>query len=224
MTTINTIEDLLRLLDEKPEWLEAVRDRILTRDLLELPQTLAEFIEAANRRFSGIEQRLDDVEKETKSLRKDMDQGFASIRRDMGILKGAHARTSAIRQATAITDSLELTRTRSLDYDELRDITVSVDTSDIPRNEIMSFRLADLVMEALDQNGAPCYVAVEISFTANGRDTRRALRNAEYLTRFTGYPSYAVVAGIDQDERIKEAMESEDLFWYQLHMDDLETE
>ena len=41
MATINTIEDLLRLLDENPEWLEALRARLLTRELLELPQTVA---------------------------------------------------------------------------------------------------------------------------------------------------------------------------------------
>ena len=51
MTTINTMEDLIRLLDENPEWLEALRSRLLTRELLEMPQTLARFIETTNRRF-----------------------------------------------------------------------------------------------------------------------------------------------------------------------------
>ncbi len=40
MTTINTIEDLIRLLDENPEWAEALRARLLTRQLMELPETL----------------------------------------------------------------------------------------------------------------------------------------------------------------------------------------
>ena len=238
MTTINSIEDLIKLLDEKPEWLEAVRARILTRELLELPQTLAEFIETTNRRFEEIDQqfgligqrlgavenRLGEVEAETKSLRSEMEQGFASIRRDLGVLKGAHARTSALRQSTAITDGLGLTRIRDLDYEELRDLTVASDTSDIPSNDIMSFRLADLVMEASDQNGETQFVAVDISYTVNGRDTRRAIRNAEFLTRFTGHPSFAVVAGIDLDDRIKEAVDDGEVTWYQLHMDDLETE
>ena len=224
MTTINSIEDLIKLLDERPEWLEAVRARILMRELLELPQTLAKFIETTNRRFDEVDQQISAVKAESKSLRADLEQGFASIRRDLGVLKGAHARTSALRQATAIADGLGLTRIRNLDYDELRDITVAADTSGIPRNEIISFHLADLVMEAADQSGDTQYVAVEISYTVNGRDTRRALRNAEFLTRFTGHPSFAVVAGIDLDDRIKEAIESGELIWYQLHMDDLEAE
>ena len=231
MTTINTIEDLIRLLDENPEWLEAVRSRVLTRELLELPRILAEFIESTNRqfeavnqRFEGIDQRFDAVETEARTLRGEMERGFASIRRDLGILKGAHARTSAIRQATAITDEMGLTRVRNLDYDELRDISVAADTSGITHNEIISFRMADLVMEASSPGGDTCFVAVEISYTADPRDTRRALRNANFLTRFTGHPSYAVVAGIDQDDRIKETIESGELIWYRLHIDDLEPE
>ena len=224
MTTINTIEDLIRLLDENPEWLEAVRSRVLTRELLELPRILAEFIESTNRQFEAVNQRFIAVETEARTLRGEMERGFASIRRDLGILKGAHARTSAIRQATAITDELGLTRVRNLDYDELRDISVAADTSGITHNEIISFRMADLVMEASDQSGDTCFVAVEISYTADPRDTRRALRNANFLTRFTGHPSYAVVAGIDQDDRIKEAIESGELIWYRLHIDDLEPE
>ena len=37
MTTISSIEDLMRVLDENPTWLEAMRARLLTRELLELP-------------------------------------------------------------------------------------------------------------------------------------------------------------------------------------------
>ena len=52
------------------------------------------------------------------------------------------------------------------------------DTSDLPANDLRSFRLADLILEETDPQGASCYVAVEVSFTVNGRDSRRALRNA----------------------------------------------
>ena len=40
MTTINDIDDLVRVLDENPEWVEALRVRLLTRELLELPQVV----------------------------------------------------------------------------------------------------------------------------------------------------------------------------------------
>ena len=41
MTTINTIEDLFKLLDENPQWTEALRARLLTRELVQWPETLS---------------------------------------------------------------------------------------------------------------------------------------------------------------------------------------
>ena len=42
MTTVNTIEDFVRVMDDNPEWLEAVRARLLTREVLELPRRMEE--------------------------------------------------------------------------------------------------------------------------------------------------------------------------------------
>ncbi len=56
--TINSMQDLVRVLDEHPEWAEALRVRLLTRELLELPQRLADFVATANKRFKAIEARL----------------------------------------------------------------------------------------------------------------------------------------------------------------------
>ena len=248
MTTINTIEDLIKLLDEKPEWLEAVRARILTRELLDLPQTLAEFIETTNRRFDEADKRFDAIEQtmgamqgdikamqgdikatqeDVKSMQGDIkttQEDVKSIRNDIGVLKGGHARTSAYREPSAITDGLGLNRIRNLGYNDLRNLTVSADTSGIPSNEILSFRRADMVLEATDQAGQICYVAVEISFTVNGRDTERAIRNASFLTRFTGCSAHAAVAGLYRDNRIDHRVDSGEVFWHQLNLDDLEAE
>ena len=57
--TINTIEDLVRVLDENPEWLEALRARLLTRELLEMPQKLAAFAEATERQFEAIDRQFE---------------------------------------------------------------------------------------------------------------------------------------------------------------------
>ena len=43
MNAINTIEDLMQILDENPEWLEAMHTRLLTHELLELPEKLTQF-------------------------------------------------------------------------------------------------------------------------------------------------------------------------------------
>ena len=42
MNAIHTIEDLMQVLDENPEWVEALCARLLTRELIELPEKFAE--------------------------------------------------------------------------------------------------------------------------------------------------------------------------------------
>ena len=276
MTAINTIEDLVRILDERPEWVEAMRVRLLTREVLELPQTIAKlaetvekFIDSTNKRLDSIEARMDqhDARFDTVDARFDqvdarfdavdarfdqvdarfeavdarfdqvdtrfeaVDARFETVngsiqklRNDIAPLKAAHARNAAIDDAIAIASDLGLRRTKNLTRDEVWELTESVDTSGIPTNELRSFRRADLIVEATDKNDEVCYVAVEISFTANGRDTIRAIRNAEFLNRFTGRRSYAAVAGLSRDNRVNEVFESGKVFWYQLDPDHLEVE
>ena len=107
-----------------------------------------------------------------------------------------HTREVAIREAPIIVWDMGLKWTKTLTQDDLGALLARADTSGIPTNELRSFRRADLVIEATDQKGATCYIAVEISFTVNGRDTTRARRNAAFLTRFTGDRSYPAVAGL----------------------------
>ena len=54
MTTINTIEDLFRLLDENPQWVNALRARLLTRALIELPEKFADFVTETTQRSDGL--------------------------------------------------------------------------------------------------------------------------------------------------------------------------
>ena len=100
----------------------------------------------------------------------------------------------------------------------------AADTAGISVGDLRSFRVADLLLEATAQDGEICYVAVEISYTANGRDTDRAIRNAEYLRRFTGRRSFAVVSGLHQDDRIRDHIESGKLHWHQLTPEQLDAE
>ena len=249
MNTIHTIEDLIQLLDENPRWAEAMRARLLTRELIELPgkftqfvSEVRKFVEATNQRFDSLEQRLDqstettdrrfdrleqrlDQSVETTDRRFDtLESRVKSIHDDVGVLKGAHARSAALREATTVARDMGLRRTKNLTPDDLWALTDSADTSDIPANELRSFHRADLIIEATDPDGEPCYIAVEISFTVNGRDITRVLRNAEFLTRFTGKRSYAAVAGLHRDHRIRNYIDSGEVHWHQLDPQVLEAE
>ncbi len=269
MSTINTMEDLIQVLDEHPEWLEALRARLLTRELLELPNTLAmfaaemrefraqvdRFVAATNNRLDGIDARFDKVDARLDGIDTRFDKVdarldgidtrfekvdarfdgvdarldghdlmFKRITDDLGQLKGAHARNAALEDAAIIARDLGLQRTKSLSREELLDLIDAADTANISVDDLRSFRVADLIMEAAAEDGEICYVAVEISYTANGRDTRRAIRNAEFLTRFTGKRSFAVVSGLHRDDRIQDGIESGEVFWHQLTAAQLDAE
>lgn len=248
MYTINTIEDLIHVLDEKPEWIDALRARLLTPELLDLPEKFTEFvaemntfvaemnkfvakmnafvakvdkfIEATNKQFEAMNKRLDKIEGRLDKGESRLDRLETSV----GVLKGGHARTSAIRNAALIAHDMGFDLVGIVSQQKIISLIHPHDAADIPRNERRSFYSADLIMETAGQDGETCYIAVEISFTANGRDTRRALRNAAFLTRFTGKRAYAVVAGMYKDNRIQSTIESGDVFWFQLDAEDLEVE
>ena len=234
MATINTIEDLFRVLDENPQWLEALRARLLTRELLELPEKFAQFVAATEQRFDKVEQRLGNVEQRLDNVEQRLDNveqrlgnvetAVNSLRDDLAPLKGTHARNAALREADLIAEDLGFTLVRTLDQQDIRALVQAQNTADIPANELRSFRRADLVLEATDRAGETCYLTVEVSFTANGRDTTRAIRNAGFLSRFTGRRCRAVVAGLHRDNRIQTSIESGAVSWYQLDPQTLEAE
>ncbi len=215
MTTtikIDTIEDLMRILDDHPEWLEAMRMRLLTRELIEMPQRLAEFAASTNERLEKVEGRLDRVEGRLDRVEGRLDR----LTDDVGNLKGAHAKSVAIEEADVIAESVGLRLTRVLAGQEISDLARRKNVTDIPRNDMLSFRRADIIMEAADPDGAVSYVAVEVSYTVNERDVSRAVRNAGMLARFTDKPAHAVVAGLRLDNRVESAVASGAVFWHEM--------
>ncbi len=69
MTTINTIEDLVRILREQPAWADAVRSLLLTDDLLDLPSRFDRFVqsqEETNRRLTELLAQLTEAHDDTR--------------------------------------------------------------------------------------------------------------------------------------------------------------
>ena len=262
MFPINTIDDLFQALDENPRILEAVRARLLTRELLELPQVFAEFVKTTDKRFEAIEKSLDGIDgrldradgrldgidgrldgidgrldEHDKHFRRidgrldgidgrldGHDKHLRRIDNSLGVLKGGHARGAALRDTALIADSMGFDLVRTMSQREIISLARSQNAQGISKNELQSFIRADLIMEVVNGSEEVCYIAVEISFTADERDTHRAIRNAKFLTQFTGKPAYAAVAGLDRDNRIQSSIEAGDVFWHQLDSEDLEVD
>ena len=220
MTTINTVMDLHRILVEHPEWRDELRRILLTDELLRLPQVMAEFIETTNRRSEETDQRFDSVDQRFDSMDQrfdSVDQRFDSMEhaqsvhsRHISDMKGRFIEMNAERAGMAIACEMGLREARILTFREVEAIAEEAIRSGkaegIARNDMRSFRMADMLMEATNKQGQVCYIAGELSYTADERDTGRAIRNAGYLTRFLDSPAYPVVAGVFQDDRVEELL------------------
>ena len=211
-TTINTIEDLVRVLDENPEWLKALRARLLTRELIELPRLFAEFAPSVDQRFDEQGKVLAEHSEEFVSVKREL----RLLRDDVGDLKGPRAEEEAGKDVAFIAEQLGLALTRVLTRDDLLTLLRAQPLPDLPSNVRNSFTKADIIAEAVDEAGETRYIAVEASYTVNGRDTERAVRNAALLTRLTGKAARAVVAGCRLDNRSRPVIESGEVFWHEL--------
>ena len=174
--------------------------------------------DAIDRRFEQVDQRFDAIDGQIGGIHRSIN----ALRDDIGQLKAGHALTGALRSTHRICLELGLAQTRVLDPGDLIRMFRGADTADIPNSERNSFLDADVVIEAVSDSGETHYVAVEASFTANGRDTRRAVRNADFLSRFTGQPALAAIAAAHIDNRIRELIDSGQVHWQQLKSVDLE--
>ena len=227
MTTINTLDDFLQALDDNPTWRDAVRARILGEDVLQLPAKFDAFVEeqrafnekmtsfveeqmAFNEKMSFVkEQRA--INEEQRVWNRNATARFDRMEGDMSSIKGYYASYKAVQAAPWIASEMGLEHVRTLSMYDLGRMAAR----NLPANVARSFRDADLVMEVTDGNETS-YVAMEISFTADKRDSDRAIRNAELLTQLTGKPARAAIASVRNDYEVTELVESGTLYWHPL--------
>ena len=185
MTTINTIEDLARILREQPTWAEALRALLLTQELLDLPGRFDRFVDAqreaseaqqetnrlTDRRLNAIEGRLDRVEGQLGNL-----QG------------GQYERTVRTRALARSRFTLGFTGSYvALNQDGLTDPRLNRAIDQAIRNGLVSqdgcadLFEADLIISAEDNRHA----VIEVSLTADQDDIDRAKTRAGILAAIT---------------------------------------
>ena len=145
------------------------------------------------------------------------------ITTDLAPIRGAHARDAAQRAVRRIARIVNCRLQEQLNDDDLHDFTANNDTSGITPEDLKSFENADIVLRASHRDtGEIHYIAVEASFTGGEDDIRRALRNARYLTRFTGQPAHAVVAALRLTQGAEAAISQGGVSWYETERRHLE--
>ena len=144
------------------------------------------------------------------------DGRFGRLEGDLSNMKNEYSISKTVRDAEGIAYDMGFKFVRTISLSELLALVTSTDTADLANGDLRSFRLADLVIEAADAAGATHYIALEISYTADERDTYRALRNADYLARFTSHPAHAAIASIRNVNEVQQLIDSGQVYWYEL--------
>ena len=199
MATFNTVEELIRILDEDPALLEALQARLLTRRLLNLPLEFDEFRQEFNeQREEFLEHRKEFFEhrKDFYALRDE----FYEHRKEFLQLKGEHRGWIAVglatRQYEGIALDMGLEPERMVTYGELVRMTRLPAAAEYDQAQINMFRDCDLVIKAVDpETDADTYVAVQVSYTIAHTDVTRARDCAAMLARLTGSAARAAVCG-----------------------------
>lgn len=212
-------------LESRVSRLEDAYENLATKDdLADLESRMA-----TKEDLSDLESRMatkDDLERfatkedlEPLATKSEVEQ----LRIDIGPLKAAHVRNETIMEAPLIAQDMGFKLVRILELQERMELTDGQDLSGISRGDLRSFHRADLVMRVTDPQVQEAYITVEMSYTADDRDTTRAVRNAEYLERFTGRPARAAIAGLRRDRRIED-IDPDEVFWYEIPESMLEVE
>ena len=208
-TAMNSAERarFLQALRDDPDFRDEVRNLLLGDELLQLPE-----------RFAKLAAYVNDFIDEQRAFNR-------RVERDLGILKGNAARRLLQLHHDTILEIFQLDFVRTLGRDDLsRMVRASGLATQIEFGQRRSFYAADLVLEAIDADGITHYVAAEASFTADHRDTDRARRNAEFLTRFTGCPAHPMVASVSNDHEVQGLADAGAIGWFQLDARELEAD
>ena len=202
MTTINTIEDLARILREQPTWAEALRALLLTQELLDLPARFDRFVEIqqetnrlTDRRLANVEGRLDNVEGRLGNLEGGQYERTVrtkALARTQIVLGFDRARV-VLNQEGLVDPQLNSAVARAV-----RDGQVSGDG-------YAGLFDADLVISARDNRHA----VVEVSITADEEDISRAKERSCILADVTGGTVTPVVITSRLDPAQAEQAESE---------------
>jgi len=205
--SVEDFHDLLRLLEERPEWRVEIRRVVLTEDLLRLPEELARARQETEQRFQEVAARIDALAARIDALAAQVSAltvrlealttQVSTLTGHVGTLRGESLEQRYRTRVFAYFGRL-LRGAHALAPDELtalfEDAIAAAELSDEEAHEIA---LADVVVRGRRlTDGVSVYLVVEVSVSVGVGlgDVQRALRRAALLAR-TGVTALPVVAG-----------------------------
>ena len=236
MTTPNSITELLAAMDNDPQLEEALRQRLLTRELLELPQKLAELAdmvarmaETLDRRLTVLEERVDGLadQQNTTNERLDrMDERFDRIETDQRVMRGqlnnlngSDYERRAVRRAPrlvrrhlGVRNASVLVAINRPNGDTIASLlNDGTDRGVITEDEADELDRADVILLGSSLDGEDVYVVGEISITIDDNDVDRASARARVLQTASDKTTHAAVFGAAISDGNRERARSSDV-------------
>lgn len=217
---VHTIDDLIQILREHPEWRGRLRDAILTEEEKQAPDRLRRVEEALDRltqsheraierlerleqshqqalqRLERLEQSHQELLQEVRELKKAVERLTSWLEKldtEVGKWRGYTLELRFHQRASAIL-GYYVKRPRVVDLglfvEDLIDSGVAM--TDTERKEVL--QIDELVSAKHPRTGEPMHIAVEVSWMIFPGDVERISRRAAILTKY-GIQTFPAVAG-----------------------------
>jgi len=196
---IETFEDIVRALRERPEWLEEMRRLILTEELLSLPKRFDAFVEGE---FKPLKQDVEVLKQDVEVLKQDV----KVLKVDVADLKGESFERRVRERAPAYLGRL-VRRCRVISFEDLADVLEdAVEAGLIKETDMEDALLLDCVAKGFlkDGSGKEVILALEVSVKADVEDVERASRRADILSQAYGRDAIGIVIGREITDRARQ--------------------
>lgn len=216
MTTINDISDLVRVLQERPDWLAAVRNLVVSEELLNLPQQVARFVEATEENFRqnreliqqvqaqidqiqaqiGLMQaQIGQIQEQNRLTHQQLDRLEGRAGNFDGFVYEHRVRTRILlrlMQTFGMKDPAIVLHQEGLIAPEMNRLFQQAPQAGlVRRDEIADLQEADIIIT--DQEGGG-HAVIEVSIAADDDDIMRAEQRARIMSLASSVHAVAVVA------------------------------
>jgi hypothetical protein len=205
---LTDFHEVIRFLEEHPEWQAELRRVLLTKDLLALPEQMTQLISTV-RELAATQARTEQqlstliaaqarTEQQIGTLTEQvmmLTKTTQGLQDDMGRVKGIGLETR-LRLSGSPFFGVLLRKPSVLSRGEVTDLLDEAESQGLlTPTESREIQLADLIVYGLRRDDrAPVYLVVEVSWTIDTDDVRRAASRASLLAK-TGTTVLPVVAG-----------------------------
>ena len=205
MTTPNMRQELLRLLDTDEEFRNEARRRLLTEELLNLPQDFAEFAQWTRQNFELTNAAIKELQKAALAIQdatRTMQEQISVTHGRLGNLIGReYERRLGLRIIPKLSGMLQTRGKRvlknpegfNLEFEDL--INDALDRNLITENDYIEILLSDFIIGARDFTTHRETLVAEASVTVDTDDVRRARRRANVVAKAMQAPTVAAVVG-----------------------------